>query len=224
VTIGGTKNPDLERIASLRPTHILVNEEENKLEHILACETISPTFRTYPKTPDEVPALLRQVGEWLGRGAEGESWAGQVESRLNRLKELEQRDLSQIRKYLYLIWKEPYMVASDDTYIAGMLKLIGLSNIAPLNTRYPSLSVREMRELSPDVIFLSSEPYPFRNRDIKVLEIQWMDRESIAEDLHGRLPHFRKIDGQVLSWYGTMTVSGLDYLDRLRRELVSLRD
>lgn len=224
VTIGGTKNPDLERIVSLRPTHILVNEEENKPEHILACETISPTLRTYPKTPDDVPALLRQVGEWLGRVNEGESWAGRVESRLNRLKEVALRDLCQIRKYLYLIWKEPYMVVSDDTYIAGMLKLIGVSNVAPLNPRYPSLSVAEMIKLSPDVIFLSSEPYPFRNRDIKDLEIQWMELERPAEGVYGRLPHFRKIDGKLLSWYGTMTASGLDYLDRLRQELISLRD
>ena len=224
VTIGGTKNPDLERIASLRPTHILVNEEENKPEHILACETIAPTLRTYPKTPNEVPGLLRQVGEWLGREKEGESWAGRVESRLNRLKVLPQPDNSPIKKYLYLIWKEPYMAVSEDTYIAGMLKLIGISNVSPKKPRYPSLSVPEMIEMRPNVIFLSSEPYPFRNRDIKALEVQWKEHERAAANVCGRLPHIQKIDGQVLSWYGTMTVSGLDYLDTLRLELVSLRD
>jgi iron complex transport system substrate-binding protein len=222
VTIGGTKNPDLEKIASLCPTHILVNEEENRPEHILACEAIAPTLRTYPKTPDDVPQLLRQVGEWLGKVAEGESWAGRVESRLYRLTELSQRDPLHFGRYLYLIWKEPYMAVSEDTYIAGMLRLIGLHNVAPLNPRYPSLSVPEMRKLSPLVIFLSSEPYPFRNRDIKALDSQWTDGDVSNEGIRGSPPHFRKIDGQVLSWYGTMTASGLEYLARLRQELVDL--
>ena len=85
VDIGGTKNPDLDKIASLRPTHILVNEEENKPEHIVACEALAPTLRTFPKTPSDVPGLLRTVGAWLGKADAGERWAIEVEEGLRRV-------------------------------------------------------------------------------------------------------------------------------------------
>lgn len=219
VNIGGTKNPDLDKIASLKPTHILVNEEENKPEHILACEALAPTLRTFPKSPQDVPDLLRQVGTWLARGDEGESWACRVERGLMRLRERRQEAPLEKNKYLYMIWKEPYMAVSDDTYIAAMLRLIGLDNVAHHIVRYPTLTVPDMRERSPDIVFLSSEPYPFRERDILALKAQWSDASVPTGETRDNLPIFRKIDGKLLSWYGTMTAQGLEYLANLFSDL-----
>jgi len=219
VDIGGTKNPDLEKIASLRPTHILVNEEENKPEHILACETLAPTLRTFPKTPSDVPALLRRVGAWLGKEDEGETWAIRVEDGLRWVADLTRGAPVPRHKYLYLIWKEPYMVVSDDTYIAAMLRLIGLENVERDSVRYPTLSIREMQARSPELVLLSSEPYPFRLRDISTLKTQWGDVHLASGPLTESLPAFLKVDGKLLSWYGTMTAEGLDYLARLHRDL-----
>src|SRR5262249_41627215 len=101
------------------------------------------------------------------------------------------------RRFLYLIWREPYMIAAHDTYISAMLSGAGLINAAATDgDRYPKVSVEDMRNAKPDVLFLSSEPYPFRRRDAERLRSEWPEA-----------PEMLHIDGQLLSWFGTMTAT-----------------
>jgi hypothetical protein len=111
------------------------------------------------------------------------------------------------------------MVVSDDTYIASMLSLIGLENVGKDPVRYPTLSISDMIERSPDLIFLSSEPYPFRVRDISALKDQWLTLSESSSHESRTLPTFLKVDGKLLSWYGTMTARGLPYLEQLQKDL-----
>ncbi len=212
--VGGTKDPDLDVIRGLKPTHILVNEEENKAEHIEACRGIADTFVSFPKSPHDIPFLLRHASEWLGVPEAGDQWACSLEQALEALG----RDVEKGGKrwpgwgarYLYLIWREPYMAVSKDTYIEAMLGLLGMINVAPLESRYPQVTLEQIIDAHPNVIYLSSEPYPFRWRDIERLQEQIglgvQDKATIMR------PMIRKIDGQLLSWYGTMTVSGVKLL------------
>lgn len=195
--IGGTKDPDLDKIAALKPTHILVNEEENKPEHIAACERLAPTFVTFPKRPDEVPRLIREAGAWLEAAVAGEEWAAKAEATLTAMDAAVRRraQAEAPLRALYLIWREPYMVASRDTYISGMMTMLGLDNVAPSTPRYPTMTEEQMRGVRPDVLLLSSEPYPFRNRDADRIRAAWPDA-----------PRIEKIDGRLMSWYGTMLV------------------
>ena len=202
--VGGTKDPDLDKIAALKPTHILVNEEENKPEHIRACQALAPTFVSFPKGPGEVPRLLREAGKWLGVSEAGEKAAAEVEHAATELAEA-RAGSGEARRFLYLIWREPYMLASSDSYISAMLAAAGLVNAAPAlgDNRYPSVTVAEMRTARSDVLLLSSEPYPFRNRDAARLRGEWPEA-----------PPMLWIDGQQLSWYGTLTAEGLEALTR----------
>lgn len=192
--IGGTKDPDLDAIRALRPTHILVNEEENKPEHIEACKRAAPTFVSFPKGPHDGPGMLREVGAWLGVPQEGQTWAKAVEERLAAVK------AGPKRRFLYFIWREPYMVAARDTYIDGMLALAGYENAAPAgDTRYPQMTIEQIRAARADVLLLSTEPYPFRVRDVVRLREEWPEA-----------PEILKADGQLFSWYGTLQVEALD--------------
>jgi ABC-type Fe3+-hydroxamate transport system substrate-binding protein len=196
--VGGTKDPDIAAIRSLAPTHILVNTEENKPEHIEVSQQIAPTFVSYPKDPHDVPAMIRRAGEFLGANESVDAAATAVERELTAI-----GDAPKVkRRFLYLIWREPYMVAGHDTYISAMLNLLGWENVAPPTDRYPTVTVDGMAMLKPDVLLCSSEPYPFRKRDVLRMTEAWP----------GRQPEFLKTDGQLCSWYGTMTVEALQAL------------
>jgi iron complex transport system substrate-binding protein len=200
--IGGTKDPDLQKMKDLRPTHILVNEEENKPEHIAECESLAPTLRTFPKKPQEVPAMLRSVEEFLGAIQPG--LAGSVEESLEEFSSssFQSKNKKSGVRYLYFIWQNPYMVAGADSYISGMLDLMGARNVAPsTETRYPELSLEDAAAANPQVLLLSSEPFPFRSRDAAKIKEQWPGRD---------LPDILHIDGRLMSWYGVATIEALE--------------
>lgn len=203
--VGGTKDPDLEKIAALKPTHIIVNHEENKPEHIAACRKIARMIETMPKTVNDVVPMLMAMGEALGCEAAAEKMARTVHAGIHG-PDRPRRFVGQ--RYLYLIWREPYMVAGPDTYIHSCMELLGgINACADTSTRYPTLSIADIKAAAPDLLLLSSEPYPFRKRDAQRL------RDELGADA---MP-MRWIDGQLMSWYGSVTAEFLAAGDELTR-------
>jgi ABC-type hemin transport system substrate-binding protein len=193
--VGGTKDFDPALIRSLVPTHILCNQEENPREPILELAREIPTLVTFPKGPEDVPGMLRDIGRFLECETEKEAVA--IESLLNTPK----RHPS--RRFLYMIWQNPYMIAGPDSYISRTLESIGWVNAYEGTERYPALDIEAMAACKADIILLSSEPYPFRIRDAKKLKAQW----PLA-------PRLARIDGQMLSWFGTRTREALEKLGK----------
>src|SRR5687768_6301677 len=72
---------------------------------------------------------------------------------------------------LYLIWREPYMSIGGDTFIHHILERIGLKNVCADFDRYPELKESDITSLAPDLILLSSEPYPFTDKHIGELQV-----------------------------------------------------
>lgn len=194
--IGGTKDPDLEQIKSLQPTHVVVNTEENKPEHIAWLRERFRTLETFPKAPQDVPMLFAAMGQFFNAEGLFTPWQRKIEQNLMALPRH-----GFTKTCLYLIWREPYMLAGVDSYISEMLALLQIKNICPKPERYPSVSVEEMAHAKPDMILFSSEPYPFRYRDLERLAHEWPSEVP--------LPELRKADGQLFSWYGTKTADAL---------------
>ena len=193
--IGGTKTPDLEKIAQLKPTHILTNDEENTSPHIKACETIAPTFRCLPKSPHDVPKLLEDLRLFLGAKELPEAPAEQSIHRI-RKDLIQLGDLPSDQKtFLYLIWRNPWMAAGTDTYISRSLELMGWKNgLNETLGRYPTITPKILERLTVDLVLTSSEPYPFRKRDVEALRLDWP-----------ACPPVWWCDGKLLSWFGTKT-------------------
>ncbi len=82
------------------------------------------------------------------------------------------------------------MVVGKNTYIDEMISLLGFENCYT-EDRYKELSKEEITELNPDYIFLSSEPYPFKDEHQK--------------KMHKLFPKskVKLVDGEVFSWYGS---------------------
>jgi len=202
--VGGTKNPRVDRIAALRPDLVLLNEEENRLEDAEALRARSIECHvSFPRTAEDSAAMVRSIGKAIGAGPQAERIAGDIESRVARLRAAAggRRPV----RYVYLIWREPIMVAGSDTFIGDLLGLAGGVNLftggdGP-SDRYPTVTVDELRAADPDAVLLSTEPFPFG--------------EAHADELSAvtAIPRYRFhiVDGELLSWHGSRTPQGIEY-------------
>ena len=202
--VGGTKNPDVVAILALAPDLVFLNAEENRAEDVEAISRMLPTDVSHPRAVAEVPDLLRQFGRLTGREPEAESWARRIEARLAEIRE---KPLAAFR-FVYLIWKEPWMTVDEGTYISDLLTQAGGVNaFAGRGTDYPQITQDEIRAARPDVLLLPDEPYRFRPAD----------RQAFAE----LLPEsdIRLVSGDDLCWHGVRTLRGIEAVDEIARSL-----
>lgn len=205
--VGGTKDIKLERIISLKPTHVIVNVDENRREDADALRDAGiAVVVTHPMEPADNLALYTLAGRLFG-----------VEQRAAELCDALRAALADISSHdmklgvLYLIWRRPWMTISADTYLARMLALAGLEPVAvDTDARYPQVEDDDPAWQRADAVLLSSEPFPFRAKHIP--EVASMRGRSVDRVMC--------VDGELLSWYGSRAVGGVRYAkalgDRLR--------
>ena len=202
--VGGTKTPRLDRIRALEPTHVIVNVDENRREDAAALAAFVPSVVvTHPLGPRDNPALYRLVGGiFASREATGRL-CNEFERALSAL-ESAARGFPE-RRILYLIWREPWMTVSRDTYVSRTLALVNfLTAGGGPRRRYPELVLGPELLAGVDLVLLSSEPFPFRERHIA----------EIRACAGVRCPSVRLFDGEMASWYGSRAIRAMDYLAR----------
>ena len=206
-SVGGTKKIRHARLQALRPTHVIVNIDENPRE--LAERLMADDLQvivTHPLTPEDNVSLYRLIGGIFNRVAEAEALAARFERTLAELRQVAWPR----RQVLYLIWRKPWMGINRDTYIARMLALVGWETLpAACEVRYPELEINKALLDAADLILFSSEPYRFLPEDL----------ESFARDYNCPLEKLRLIDGEMTSWYGSRAIQGLRYMGQLAREI-----
>ena len=203
--VGGTKNPRIERIKELAPDLVFMNEEENRREDADALRNAGiRVHSSMPRTPEDTAEMVRSIAAAVGRSSAGDSIARDIEQRAARVREnaAGQRTV----RFVYLIWRRPWMTLNADTFVSTMLALAGGVNaFTSHNERYPRISVDDIRASQPDVVFLSTEPFPFEEKHIAELA-----------SLTGLAPErFRIVDGELLSWHGSRTPRGIDYAEQV---------
>jgi ABC-type Fe3+-hydroxamate transport system substrate-binding protein len=205
-TVGGTKKIAMDRVRELRPTHAIVNVDENprSMAEELAREGISVVV-THPITVEDNDRLLRLIGGIFNASRRAEEWCERLARGLAKVGSTSWRE----RRVLYLIWKEPWMTVSRETYVSAMLALVGMRTM-PVNseTRYPVIDPRDVLPVV-DAVLLSSEPYPFTPEDTGRFR-------EMHPSFTGRVMH---VDGELLSWYGSRAVRGVEYVSALAAEL-----
>ncbi|HEY0995208.1 MAG TPA: helical backbone metal receptor, partial [Gemmatimonadaceae bacterium] len=203
--VGGTKNPKIPRILELAPDLVLLNEEENRREDWEALEGAGIRCHvSFPRDVAGTAAMVRDIAAVLGRAAEGERIAADIEARAARVAAAAARRAPV--RYAYLIWRDPWMAVSDDTFVSAMLGLAGGENVlAGAAERYPTVTAEALRDAAPDRVFLSSEPFPFTATHAAEL--------AAATGLP--VERFVLADGELLSWHGSRTARGVDYAGAL---------
>jgi len=194
--VGGTKDFWFDRIDKLVPDLIIGNKEENDREGIERLKARYPVWMSNIITLEHALNMIQALGAIT-----------QKESRANQIIEQIRESFDGVRvkspqRVLYLIWKGPWMGAGKNTFIHSMLNHMGLLNCLQ-EERYPELSDVTIQELSPDLVLLSSEPYPFRQKHVGLLQ-QLVPKAKIA-----------LVDGEMFSWYGSRLIQAPVYFNSL---------
>lgn len=209
--IGGTKNPNLREIVTLKPDLVIANAEENRREDIERLrESGIAVLTTYPRTvPGAVESILR-IGRTLDREAQASALAREIALTVSGI-EAGLGVWSKLRLRAFCpIWKKPWVAFNGDTYAHDVLRMMGFNNVyAAAGERYPRTTLAEAIEHRPDVVLLPDEPYEFDATDVEELKAE------LPPALGRRV---LIVSGRDLHWYGVRMVEGLRALnDRLAR-------
>lgn len=100
------------------------------------------------------------------------------------------------------------MVAGGDTFINEMIKKCGLVNVFENIERYPEVTLEQLEEAKPDIILLSSEPFPFKEKHFD----EFREKSPSAKIM--------LVDGEMFSWYGSRLIKAARYFRELRKDLI----
>ncbi|MFM7710201.1 MAG: helical backbone metal receptor [Ferruginibacter sp.] len=194
--IGGTKNPDLDRIRALQPDLIIANQEENNQTDVLTLAASFPVWLTNVQDYSSALATIQSLGVCTGREREAKQIIDTIEDAWKQVA----IPFSKPKRVLYLIWRNPYMSIGGDTFIDSLLEKAGFQHVLSDQKRYPVITPTEIAEAAPEYVFLSSEPYPFKAAHI--------------EELRQLLPNtaIHLVDGELFSWYGSRMMYTPAYL------------
>ncbi len=200
-SLGGTKKIKLARLAEVGATHVLVNVDETPKE--LADEIAANGYKvivTHPNAPEDNPGLYRLIGGLFGAAAAAAEMSARFDHALADLKTA--ASSWPPRRVLYLIWNEPWMTISRDTYIARTLALVNWQTVGDdPEIRYPEVDLAGLLA-ETDLVLLPSEPFEFT-------QMHLADFRASHPNLKALL-----IDGEMTSWYGSRAIEGLGYLKR----------
>ncbi|MES2764146.1 MAG: helical backbone metal receptor [Bacteroidota bacterium] len=195
--IGGTKTVNIEKIRALQPDLIIGNKEENEYTQIVELQKEFTVWMSDIYDLEDSLKMIGAVGKLVNRVERAEILQKNIASSFLNLRSVQ-------RSVLYLIWKDPYMAAGRSTFIGNMLSKMGLENsIKDENGRYPNLKIEDIVSLAPELIFLSSEPYPFKEKHIDELQAELPATKIIL------------VDGELFSWYGSRLQKSVKYFNEL---------
>lgn len=206
--VGGTKNPKLDRIIALAPDIVLLNEEENRREDAEALEAAGLRCHvSFPHTALETATMVRSIADAVNAPVEGERIARDIETRHARVARASAGRAPVT--FAYLIWREPWMTINGDTFVSALLGDAGGRNAFHARPdRYPTITPEELGAASPDVVLMSTEPFPFKSSHA--------DELAAASGLPRE--RFRIVDGELLSWHGSRTPAGIDYAEQVMEQ------
>jgi len=200
--VGGTKQVHLDRIAALQPDLIIGNKEENSQDFIEALMGQYPVWLSNMHNLAQALQMIEQVGLLCGVQPQAQQLAQSIQQSFEALPQR-----AQPLKTLYLIWRKPYMAAGQNTFINDIMQRGGFQNVLAPGSRYPELSADQIQQLSPQVVLLSSEPYPFKQKHLAELQ------EIVPQ------AQLFLADGELFSWYGSRLQYTAPYLQKLGEEV-----
>ncbi len=194
--IGGTKNFRFDVIEKLKPDLVIGNKEENYQEGIAELTSKYPVWMSDITDWESALQMIQSVGDLVGAGARASSLVNEIKNKFERVTKFPSL------KTLYLIWQNPWMAVGKNTFIDTMLSKIGLVNCIE-QERYPELCLEEIKVVSPEIVLLSSEPFPFQQKHVEELQLSLPTSKIVL------------VDGEMFSWYGSRLLIASDYFSLL---------
>lgn len=199
--IGGTKSIKIGKIKGLQPDFILANKEENSFENINVLSENHSVYVSDIKTIDDLLELIKDLSEIFKIQQKANLLIEGIQTNFIKFRR-EMKNLPTL-KVAYFIWRDPWMVTGSSTFINYLLKLNNFENVYEDLLRYPEVDIKSLKPV--DYLFLSSEPFPFKDKH--KLEFE-MNPEKI-----------KIVDGEFFSWYGSRLIKAFEYFNNLRNKL-----
>ena len=186
----------------MRPDLVFANQEENVKAQV---ETLALHVPVWVSNVTDIASAMEMItatAALTNRIDAGRRLLGEIADNLHHV-EAPPHPMTT----LYAIWREPWIFAGGGTYIDSLLHTFGFHNLLAHQPRYPTLSLEAIRELKPETILLSSEPYPFKQKHI--------------EELAALCPKAKIIltDGEMFGWYGSRLKQAVPYIADLRKKI-----
>ena len=204
--IGGTKQFDIENIKTLAPDLIIGNKEENYQEGIEELQKHFPVWMSDIYTLEDTYTMMREVARITNREEEGERIITEIKFQF--ISYQQETTNTKQQTAAYFIWRKPYMVAANNTFINHLLEVFGVKNVFESETRYPEIIPEDIAAPKPDFIFLSSEPYRFTEKHFDEFRALSPSSKVIV------------VDGEMFSWYGSRLRFTAKYFQELREQLL----
>ncbi|GAB2688396.1 helical backbone metal receptor [Mucilaginibacter koreensis] len=199
--VGGTKQVQHNLIRELHPDLIIANKEENERSDIEALMNHYPVWLSDMSTWADALEMIDMVGELTSTQTQAQHLVKTIRQEFDHLSRT-----AQTLNAVYMIWRKPYMVAGADTFITDMMQYCGFINAVTQN-RYPVMDVEQLQAIAPDIVLLSSEPYPFKQKHIDEIK-------HILPDARVML-----VDGEMFSWYGSRLQYVPAYFKKLQQRV-----
>ena len=196
--VGGTKTPRLKDIIDLNPDLIIANKEENDKKSLQELSERFPVWISDIKNLKDAYEMIISVGKITNKQPKANNIVSNIKKNFKKLQTTTSK-----KRVMYLIWNKPYMSVGHDTFIHHMLERCGFINVMENEKRYPVLSMEQIKLANPDLIFLSTEPFPFKKKHQK-------EFQSIFENTQVQI-----VDGEFFSWYGSRLIQAPVYLNDL---------
>ena len=206
--LGGTKNLKINIIQKLKPDLIIANKEENTREQIEQLAKTFDVFVTDVRNINDALKMIKSVGMLTGQASSAVRIANSIQSTFKKL--FEKISSKEKIKTAYVIWRNPYMVAGGDTFISDMMQYCGMQNIYSNMKRYPEINIEDLKDKC-ELLLLSSEPYPFKEKHIRELQSQ--------------IPAVKIVlaDGEMFSWYGSRLLKAAKYFETFYKTIVPIK-
>jgi iron complex transport system substrate-binding protein len=230
--VGGTKNARVADILTLQPELVIASQEENTPAIVQALEAAGVlVWLTFPKTVDDTLADLRRLADIFQSG--NAYLAVDMLEKSIEFARAVAADGERPRVFCP-IWRDEqdgqpwYMTCNAETYTSDLLSVFGGENIfatrlrrypleadlkneagespAERDTRYPRISLDEIRAAHPELILLPDEPFAFGENHLSELKSLLAETPAVQ---NGRI---HLLDGSLITWPGTRLGKTLERL------------
>ena len=202
--VGGTKNFNINKIRALNPDLIIANKEENSKSKLEILMNDYPVWISDVRDLNSALDMIDKIGKIVHR----ESIATEIKNNIQKSFNDNINFSNSLKKVAYIIWNNPLMTINQDTFIHEMLTINGWENcFARHSSRYPEITVNELKEAAPDLIFLSSEPFPFSSKHLNQFNKEIPSAKAVL------------VNGEYFSWYGSKLMKSPSYFRKLKSEL-----
>ena len=198
---GRDEESEDNRIIEAEPDLVITNREENQKEDVEQLADSLNVMVTDISSIDDALIAIYDIGKTCGAADKAENLISNIRAELDSVPD------EQPQSVAYFIWREPWMTVGNDTYIHSVLSHWNLENVYQKQSRYPKTTLKELGKKSPDLILLSNEPFPFKEKH----------REEVEEASPGS--RVLMVDGEWFSWYGSRMLPAFKRLNSFRKAI-----